>query len=130
MFTLLTAQTTLIPFASLPPCAQSCGPLFDVNGACVPPAKPAADVGTYGACFCADPRVAPLSTGTVGVCDAACAATPGAMGSVQSWFTSFCANDAKAGVTAAPGGPTTTVAGGSNGGSSSGGSSSGGGGDW
>ena len=66
--------------------------LFDVNGACVPPAKPTAGVEVYGNCFCDDPKLAPFKTGTAGVCDAACAATPGAGSSIQSWFTSFCGN--------------------------------------
>ncbi|KAF7549621.1 hypothetical protein G7Z17_g6274 [Cylindrodendrum hubeiense] len=39
------ASTTIVPFtntALLPSCAAACGPLYDANGACVPPAVDAA----------------------------------------------------------------------------------------
>lgn len=85
-------ETTLVPFASLPSCVANCGVLYDVNGACVPPAAATADAGTYDSCFCKDARLAAFSSVTGGPCVGACAATPDALGSVQGWFTSFCAN--------------------------------------
>lgn len=90
--TLTLAETTLVPFASLPSCVAQCGVLYDVNGACVPPAVATADAGTYDACFCKDARLAVYSTATAGPCDAACATEPAALGSIQGWYTSFCAN--------------------------------------
>jgi hypothetical protein len=86
------AETTLFPVATLPACVSQCGPLFDVNGACVPPAAPTADASTYDSCFCSDPRLAPFKTGTAGVCDTACTANPADLSSIQGWFTSFCNN--------------------------------------
>ncbi|KAK4044400.1 hypothetical protein C8A01DRAFT_42831 [Parachaetomium inaequale] len=85
-------ETTLIPVATLPACVSQCGPLFDVNGACVPPAAPTADASSYDSCFCNDPKLAPFKTGTAGVCDSACAAKPADLSSIQGWFTSFCNN--------------------------------------
>ncbi|KUI65835.1 hypothetical protein VM1G_02357 [Cytospora mali] len=84
------ASTTIVPFASLPACASSCGPLYDVNGACVPPAKTSAAASVYDACFCSDSRLAPFSSATAGVCDAACAATPADFNSITSWYQSLC----------------------------------------
>lgn len=121
------AQTTIVPFTSLPSCAVSCGPLYDVNGACVPPAAPTADAAAYGACFCKDARLTALSTGTAaGICDA-CTATPDNFNSVRNWYTSLCANVGQGVQT------TTTTTGGSSGSTGvagSGGSSNGGNGDW
>ncbi|KAL2270288.1 hypothetical protein VTJ83DRAFT_2472 [Remersonia thermophila] len=83
-------ETTLFPVAALPTCVTSCGVLFDVNGACVPPAKPTANAITYGTCFCDDPRVTPFATGTTGVCDEACAANPNDLTAIRNWYTSYC----------------------------------------
>ncbi|KAK4229180.1 hypothetical protein QBC38DRAFT_473384 [Podospora fimiseda] len=83
-------EVTLVP-QSLPTCVSSCGPLYDVNGACVPPAAPRADTNVYNSCFCNDQRLAPFKSGTSGVCDAACAA-PADLTSIRNWFTSYCAN--------------------------------------
>lgn len=112
------AQVTLVPFANLPACVRDCGVLYDVNGGCVPPAKPQGDAGTYTGCFCADPRLAILNQGVSGVCDAPCAANPAALTSVRDWYTSLCANAPKPGGTTTGGnapGQTTTSAGGSGG---------------
>ncbi|KAK3904516.1 hypothetical protein C8A05DRAFT_31696 [Staphylotrichum tortipilum] len=84
-------ETTLFPVATLPPCATKCGALYDVNGACVPPAAPTADASTYDSCFCNDQRLAPFKSGTSGVCDQACAANND-LASIQNWFTNFCDN--------------------------------------
>jgi hypothetical protein len=85
-------ETTLIPVATLPACVSQCGPLFDVNGACVPPAAQTAEASVYDSCFCNDPKLAPFKTGTAGVCDSACTANPADLSSIQGWFTSFCNN--------------------------------------
>ncbi|KAL2017750.1 hypothetical protein VTK56DRAFT_1720 [Thermocarpiscus australiensis] len=90
-------ETTIIPVQTLPSCVSHCGVLYDVNGACVPPAAPTAAASAYDSCFCNDPRLAPFKTGTAGVCDAACTANPPDLGTIQSWFTSFCANIAQNG---------------------------------
>jgi hypothetical protein len=82
----------LFPIATLPACVTKCGPLYDVNGACVPPVAPAADQSTYESCFCNDPRLAPFKTGTSGVCDAACVTNPADLGVIQGWYADFCEN--------------------------------------
>ncbi|KAL2161669.1 hypothetical protein VTH06DRAFT_8231 [Thermothelomyces fergusii] len=83
-------ETTFIPPApTLPACVSSCGVLYDVNGACVPPAAPTAEPSVYESCFCNDPRLAAFKTGANGVCDAACQ-NPADLTSIQAWFTSFC----------------------------------------
>ncbi|KAI0890101.1 uncharacterized protein GGS22DRAFT_8486 [Annulohypoxylon maeteangense] len=88
--------TTVVPFASLPSCAVQCGPLYDANGACVPPAAAQADGTTYDSCFCKYDSLQPFSRGTSGVCDTACTADAGGLSSIQGWFTSFCAKAATA----------------------------------
>ncbi|PHH73817.1 hypothetical protein CDD80_3550 [Ophiocordyceps camponoti-rufipedis] len=85
--------TTIPPFADtakLPDCAKACGPLYDANGACVPPAAPQADPAAYTACFCNHAKVAPFSKGTAGVCDAACTANQAGLQSIAGWFQSIC----------------------------------------
>ncbi|AEO53794.1 hypothetical protein MYCTH_2295600 [Thermothelomyces thermophilus ATCC 42464] len=85
-------ETTFIPPApTLPACVSSCGVLYDVNGACVPPAAPTAEPSVYESCFCNDPRLAAFKTSANGVCDAACP-NPADLTSIQGWFTSFCNN--------------------------------------
>ncbi|OTB06720.1 hypothetical protein M426DRAFT_106780 [Hypoxylon sp. CI-4A] len=88
--------TTVVPFTSLPSCAVRCGPLFDANGACVPPAAAQADATTYDQCFCSYDSLQAFSTGTAGVCDTACTDDAGGLGSIQGWFTSFCGEAAQA----------------------------------
>lgn len=86
-------MTTIVPFndiQKLPACAAACGPLYDANGGCVPPAVAPANADSYAACFCANSKVAPFSTGTAGVCDTACTADPKGLASIQGWFTSLC----------------------------------------
>lgn len=114
-------ETTVFPLASLPSCAASCGPLYDANGACVPPAVQTAAASVYDACFCKDARLTAFSAGTAGVCDAACVATPADLGSIRNWYTSFCANVGEV---------TTTSGGSSSTDSASSGNNSGGGGTW
>ncbi|KAH0491058.1 hypothetical protein TgHK011_002503 [Trichoderma gracile] len=85
--------TTLVPFADraqLPACAAACGHLYDANGACVPPAVPTNTPAAYTSCFCFDPRLAPFSTTTAGVCDNACTGDPNGMASITAWYHSVC----------------------------------------
>ncbi|OAA61772.1 hypothetical protein SPI_04631 [Niveomyces insectorum RCEF 264] len=107
--------TTVVPFASLPTCAQACGHLYDANGACVPPAAPAGDSAAYASCFCANNLLAPFSTGTAGVCDNACTAPTdqGGLASIQGWYTSFCSGAAKGVQTTTGTAATTTTTNGS-----------------
>lgn len=118
------AETTIVPFSTLPACVSSCGPLYDVNGACVPPAAPTADASAYDACLCSDTRLAPFSTTTGGVCDAACTADPSGLATLTSWYQSLCANVGDAASS------TSSSSSGSSGSSSSSSSSGGGGGSW
>ncbi|KAF5006381.1 hypothetical protein FDECE_7255 [Fusarium decemcellulare] len=129
--------TTIVPFGNqkiLPACAANCGPLYDANGACVPP-QVAADAGpsAYTSCFCLDTRVAALSTATTGVCDDVC--TGANLNSVASWFRDICsvstnANKGGNGNNGNKESSTTNTDASSTGGSSAGSSDSGGGGDW
>ncbi|PTB66823.1 hypothetical protein BBK36DRAFT_1198532 [Trichoderma citrinoviride] len=85
--------TTLVPFADraqLPACAAACGHLYDANGACVPPAIPTNTPAAYTSCFCFDPRLAPFSTTTAGVCDNACTGDPNGLASITNWYHSVC----------------------------------------
>ncbi|KAI0013536.1 hypothetical protein F4779DRAFT_400557 [Xylariaceae sp. FL0662B] len=113
-------STTIVPFASLPSCAVDCGPLYDANGACVPPAAPASDENTYDTCFCAYNSLQPFKKGSSGVCDGACPGDANGLAGIQSWFTDLCNDKAVATSSSAPAS--------SNSGSS--GSNQGGGGDW
>ncbi|KAI1322222.1 hypothetical protein F5Y16DRAFT_51605 [Xylariaceae sp. FL0255] len=116
-----TPSTTIVPFASLPSCALSCGPLYDANGACVPPVNTATATASWDSCFCSYGELQPFSTGTAGVCDSACTAQAGGLGSIQAWFTSLCDGDKAVTTTSSSASPTNTSTKGS-GGSSSGGS--------
>ncbi|KAK2042320.1 hypothetical protein LZ31DRAFT_366825 [Colletotrichum somersetense] len=117
-------STTIMPFAQLPACAVKCGPLYDANGACVPPAVPAADAQVYDACFCSQGNLQPFRTAATGVCDAAGCDAAG-FSSIQGWYTSFCnsvAGGAAVQTSSSPGSTSTSGA--------SKGSSNGNGGDW
>lgn len=130
-------MTTIPPFANtqiLPACAAACGPLYDANGACVPPAVDEALGATaFTACFCADPRVGAFSSGDAGVCDEACTATQG-LNSIGKWFRSICdvttGNSIASSNTDKNQASSTTGNSASTGGSNSGSSNSGNGGDW
>jgi len=97
-------STTIVPFASLPSCAVNCGPLYDANGACVPPANPATDEGSWDSCFCNYGSLQPLKSGPSDVCKGACNADPQGLPGIQNWFTSLCnkAVDPTATTTSAP----------------------------
>ncbi|KFY29707.1 hypothetical protein V494_08532 [Pseudogymnoascus sp. VKM F-4513 (FW-928)] len=78
----------IVPFNTLPLCAQSCGPLFDVAYSCIPPAKPAADTS----CFCKDPRTTAVGTAGAGnTCATACTVAAD-LTAVQSWYSKLCAS--------------------------------------
>lgn len=124
--------TTIPPFsdvAQLPDCAKQCGPLYDANGACVPPARPQADAPTYTSCFCAHGGVASFSQGAAGVCDNACSGVNGGLQSIAAWFQRICSatpGDNDAGPTTA----TTATAGESTAGAPGSSNSAAAGGDW
>ena len=103
-------NTDIVPFGTLPLCAQSCGPLFDVEYGCVPPVKTSVDTN----CFCTDPRVKAVGqAGPGNTCAAACTVAAD-LSAVQTWFNSLCsAKGATPATTVAGGGgsPTTTGAG-------------------
>lgn len=84
-------MTTIPPFADtkvLPACAANCGPLYDANGACVPPAAAQAEASVYTGCFCSHNGVKALSTATAGVCDDACQGND--LSSIAGWFRDMC----------------------------------------
>jgi len=90
----------IVPFSTLPLCAQKCGKLFDVQGACTPPVTTTID----DACFCADARLSPfLQSSTLGVCNDACPDDASGLLNIMKWVNSFCAQANKAN-------PTTTSA--------------------
>jgi len=88
----------MVPFAELPACATACGPLYDANGGCTPPVKPAQDVS----CFCNHSKLAPFKTGTAGVCDTACA-NAADLSTIQQWFAGFCDKQGQATTTGGSG---------------------------
>lgn len=83
--------TTIPPFSNqqvLPACASSCGPLYNANGACVPPAVAVADGAAYESCFCAFAEVTALSSTTAGVCDNVC--EDQGLNQIATWFQDLC----------------------------------------
>jgi hypothetical protein len=102
------ADGLIVPFKSvLPACASLCGKLFDVQGACTPPAIAA----TSNTCFCADPRLKPfLDTGTSGVatvCTAASCTDSNSLLKIQSWYEGYC-NEQSSNPTTTAGGSAAT----------------------
>ncbi|KAJ2899560.1 uncharacterized protein MKZ38_002993 [Zalerion maritima] len=82
--------TTIVPFASLPSCATNCGPLYDANGACVPPAAAEADETTYEQCFCDYSELQGLLNDPPSdVCNGACSGDSEGYTSIRDWFTSL-----------------------------------------
>lgn len=81
----------IVPFTSvLPACASLCGKLFDVQGACSPPAITTVSTS----CFCADSRLTPIiDSGTAGVSTVcgpeSCTATAD-LEAIQSWYATEC----------------------------------------
>ncbi|KAI9745736.1 MAG: hypothetical protein M1818_001272 [Claussenomyces sp. TS43310] len=95
--------TVLVPFGTLPTCAQKCGPLFDAQGACAPSTiSPTSD-----SCFCSYSSLQAFKSGTSGVCDnSGCDAAD--LATIQTWFKNFCASGGTATTTTAAGGSTAT----------------------
>ncbi|KAF2099063.1 hypothetical protein NA57DRAFT_76299 [Rhizodiscina lignyota] len=84
---IVNAQTVL-DSSKLPSCYTQCQPLTQANGACVPPAAPVTDQGTYQSCFCASQfLVALYSSPTLQNC-AACSASD--QSQIQTWYESLC----------------------------------------
>jgi hypothetical protein len=79
-------STLLVPFETLPLCAQQCGPLYDAQGACAATAV----LPTSVSCFCAYGSLQPFKTSPNGVC-AATVCDAADLAQIQSWFNSFCA---------------------------------------
>ncbi|RKF60583.1 putative integral membrane protein [Erysiphe neolycopersici] len=83
---------TIVPFSStLPACASNCGPLFDVQGKCVPPVTKTVDIK----CFCSDTRLKPLKSGISGVstvCGATSCTSETDLETIRKWYTTFCVN--------------------------------------
>lgn len=75
----------MVPFDDLPSCAADCGPLFDANGACVPPITAEADES----CFCAHNAVSSFKQGFEGVCDDACSDEEDLI-AIQNWYAETC----------------------------------------
>ncbi|EKD11940.1 uncharacterized protein L3040_009399 [Drepanopeziza brunnea f. sp. 'multigermtubi'] len=111
-----TAQTPdgdIVPFSTLPACAALCGPLYDVQGGCAPPAKATVDNN----CFCADSRLTPFTStdGTSGVsqvCGPASCSAAADLTAIRSWYSTFCSStsaEAPAADPAAGTAPTSTA---------------------
>ncbi|KAI1124971.1 hypothetical protein F5Y10DRAFT_248238 [Nemania abortiva] len=108
--TATSPSTTIVPFQSLPSCAVNCGPLYDANGACVPPVNTATDESSWDTCFCDYSSLQSLKSGASDICNGNCDSQ--GLSSIQSWFTSFC-NEAAA--TTASTATSTSTAGSSSG---------------
>ncbi|KAG0650789.1 hypothetical protein D0Z07_2659 [Hyphodiscus hymeniophilus] len=85
------ADGVIVPFTSkLPACASLCGKLFDVQGACSPPAI----ASVSQSCFCGDPRLTSfLQSGTAGVssvCGPTSCTAAADLEKIQSWYESYC----------------------------------------
>ncbi|KAK6062582.1 hypothetical protein SCUP515_13227 [Seiridium cupressi] len=115
--------TTVVEFSALPSCATLCGPLYDANGACVPPNVATADANTYDSCFCAYSALQPFSSTSAGVCDSACTGDSTGLSSIQGWFASFCQGKVATATSSTSSASSTSTSG-------SGSSSDSGGGDW
>jgi hypothetical protein len=81
-----TSQQTIVPFSTLPSCADKCGPLYDAQGACSPPVVPATSL----TCFCSYGSLQPFYTSPNVVCPDACPNDPNGLTGIQSWFLGLC----------------------------------------
>ncbi|KAH8815431.1 hypothetical protein F5884DRAFT_817768 [Xylogone sp. PMI_703] len=82
----------IVPFSTLPQCAALCGPLFDVQGACIPPAQ-------ANSCFCGDARLKPFTTSLQGVsqvCGPASCQDAASLQAIQNWYDGYCNTSASA----------------------------------
>ncbi|TVY36307.1 hypothetical protein LSUB1_G005862 [Lachnellula subtilissima] len=78
-----TADGAIVPFSTLPTCATECGPLYDVQGACAPPAQTSVNQN----CFCTDTRLTPFLQGTSNVASVCGAASCSAASDLQALQT-------------------------------------------
>ena len=90
------------PSSDFPTCAFGCSNLNAAASFCLQ-TNPGKSQDTVSKCFCKRQEVSPLYKTSAGVCDAYCA-NDADLGTLQTWFKSFCA---KAGVTS--GGTVTTL---------------------
>lgn len=113
------ADGQIVPFTSdLPSCASQCGPLSDVQGACVPPVTSTAD----SSCFCGDSRLTPFLQGTSGVsqvCGASSCTSTTDLQTIEAWYENYC-NAKAATTTSSSGSASTSTSSDSNSSSSSG----------
>ncbi|TVY48748.1 hypothetical protein LOCC1_G001646 [Lachnellula occidentalis] len=119
-----TADGAIVPFSTLPTCAAKCGPLYDVQGACAPPAQSSVNQN----CFCTDTRLTPFSQGTsevASVCGAASCSAASDLQALQTWYEGYCKGTTSSTSTGAAGATTTTGAAGSSTKTSTGSSGSG-----
>ncbi|PBP26424.1 integral membrane protein [Diplocarpon rosae] len=96
----------IVPFGSgLPACASLCGPLFDVQGKCSPPASAAVDNN----CFCTDTRLTALSNdnGVSPVCGPASCTAASDLTAVSNWYKGLCGSSSV--VSTAANGPTVSA---------------------
>jgi hypothetical protein len=85
-----TAQILDFSPSGLPQCVNQCQPILTANANCIPPKAPQGPLSNYFGCFCSSQEVKPLYAGPSGVCDAACASTPGATAQLEQWFARTC----------------------------------------
>ncbi|TVY17166.1 hypothetical protein LARI1_G004578 [Lachnellula arida] len=128
LFSFACAQTAtngaIVPFSTLPACATKCGPLYDVQGACAPPAQTSVNQN----CFCTDTRLTPFLQGTsnvASVCGAASCSAESDLQAIQTWYEGYCQSTSGGTSTSAGGAATTTGTAGSSTKTSSGSSGSG-----
>jgi len=125
LFSFASAQTAngaIVPFSTLPTCAAKCGPLYDVQGACAPPAQTSVNQN----CFCTDTRLTPFLQGTsevASVCGAASCSAASDLQALQTWYEGYCKSTSSS--TAAGAATTSTGAAGSSTTTSTGSSGSG-----
>jgi len=116
LFSFASAQTAdgaIVPFSTLPTCAATCGPLYDVQGACAPPAQTSVNQN----CFCTDTRLTPFLQGTsnvASVCGAASCSAASDLQALQTWYEGYCKSTSATTSTTAGGTATTTGTAGSS----------------
>ena len=83
--TVTSAQQLISP--TLPSCAQQCGILTQAQTACIPPAAPVTDQGTYLSCFCQSNFLKPVYGPPGNYCPT-CSSSDN--GIIQNWFKGQC----------------------------------------
>ena len=89
----IAQQTTILP-TTLPACAAQCQTLLQAQTACVPPAAPVTNSATYQSCFCQSGYLSSLYSSAASNLCPSCSA--GDMSAIQSWYKSFCPQQAAA----------------------------------